>query len=66
MRHRRLEHCRADLMAAAFGGVSVARIGARWGFPDAAVFSRTFKAAYGLPPGEFRRRAFTGSGFVLA
>ncbi|HVT69370.1 MAG TPA: hypothetical protein VHF26_16590 [Trebonia sp.] len=25
-----------------------------WGFRDAAVFSRVFRAAYGLPPVEYR------------
>ncbi|WP_327729302.1 helix-turn-helix domain-containing protein [Streptomyces sp. NBC_00487] len=30
-------------------------IGARWGFPRAAEFSRAFRAAYGMPPGELRR-----------
>lgn len=29
-------------------------IGARWGFPRAAEFSRAFRAAYGVPPSELR------------
>ncbi len=29
----------------------------RWGMPDAAHFSRTFRAAYGAPPAEFRVRS---------
>jgi AraC-like DNA-binding protein len=29
-------------------------VGARWGFRDAATFSRAFRATYGLPPGEYR------------
>ncbi|WP_200303320.1 helix-turn-helix domain-containing protein [Streptomyces adelaidensis] len=29
-------------------------IGARWGFPRAAEFSRAFRTAYGVPPGELR------------
>ncbi|WP_149826236.1 AraC family transcriptional regulator [Streptomyces tailanensis] len=32
-------------------------IGARWGFPRAAEFSRAFRAAYGIPPSEVRRGA---------
>lgn len=33
---------------------SVSAIGARWGFPDAAHFSRTFKSAFGFSPSECR------------
>lgn len=35
-------------------------IGARWGFPRAAEFSRAFRTAYGVPPSEVRY----GSGLV--
>ena len=31
-------------------------IAARWGFTNAAHFTRVFKAAYGSSPGEFRRQ----------
>lgn len=47
LREERLERARYDL-AAGRGGV--AEISRRWGFSDAAVFSRSFKAAYGLAP----------------
>ncbi|RSN16055.1 AraC family transcriptional regulator [Nonomuraea sp. WAC 01424] len=53
IRHRRLERCRADPLAARH--LTVSEVGARWGLPDAAHFSRLFKRAYGLPPAEFRR-----------
>ncbi len=53
IRARRLERCRNDLRQA---DRSVAAVGARWGFRDPAAFSRAFKVAYGLPPGEYRRR----------
>jgi AraC-like DNA-binding protein len=33
----------------------VSAIAARWGLRDAAYFNRIFHAAYGLPPGEYRR-----------
>ncbi|MFI0900269.1 helix-turn-helix domain-containing protein [Streptomyces sp. NPDC020983] len=56
VRAQRLEHCRADLASPHLADWSVGRIHARWGFPDAAVFGRAFKAAYGVPPGEYRRR----------
>ena len=53
IRARRLERCRTDL---AGSRLPVAAVGARWGFADPAVFSRVFKAAYGMPPGEYRRQ----------
>lgn len=53
IRRRRLERCRDDLLSARH--LSVSEIGARWGLPDPAHFSRLFKRAYGLPPAEFRR-----------
>jgi len=54
IRHQRLERCRQDLLDPASPGRPVAAVGARWGFPDAAAFNRVFRAAYGLPPGEYR------------
>ena len=54
IRRRRLERCRRDLLDPALRGRPVSAVGARWGFPDAAAFSRAFRAAYGLPPGEYR------------
>ncbi|MFB9239551.1 helix-turn-helix domain-containing protein [Plantactinospora siamensis] len=57
IRTRRLERCRADL---AEPGLPAAAVGARWGFPDPAVFSRAFSARYGVPPGEYRRRSSAG------
>ncbi|MFF0474449.1 helix-turn-helix domain-containing protein [Streptomyces sp. NPDC004284] len=55
IRTQRLEHCRRDLAAPHLGHLTVHAIGARWGFPQPAVFSRAFRAAYGLPPGAYRR-----------
>jgi len=54
IRQRRLERCRQDLLDPGLGNRSVGAIGARWGFRDAAAFSRAFRAAYGVPPGEYR------------
>ncbi|WP_196224018.1 helix-turn-helix domain-containing protein [[Actinomadura] parvosata] len=53
IRQRRLERCRAELISG--GKQSVSTIGARWGLPDAAHFSRLFRQAYGMPPAEYRR-----------
>ncbi|MFF3074572.1 helix-turn-helix domain-containing protein [Kitasatospora sp. NPDC057936] len=57
IRGRRLERCRADLTAPGLMPRPVGMIGARWGFTDPAIFNRAFKAAYGIPPGEYRTRA---------
>jgi AraC-like DNA-binding protein len=57
IRHRRLEQCRRALLDPAHAGRPVSRIGAAWGFPDAAHFSRSFKQEFGLSPAQFRARA---------
>lgn len=54
IRTRRLERCRRDLIDPALADRPVAAIAARWGFMDAAHFSRSFKAAFGVAPSEFR------------
>ncbi len=56
VRQRRLENCRRDLTDPAFAAMPVAAVAARWGFIDAAHFSRAFKASFGCPPSELRRR----------
>lgn len=57
IRSRRLDRCRRDLADPGLWARPVSAIGARWGFPDGAHFSRVFRAAYGVPPREYRRRA---------
>lgn len=54
IRVRRLERCRRDLLDPAMRHWPVSAIGARWGLVNAAHFSRAFRAAYGLPPSEYR------------
>lgn len=54
IRRRRLERCRSDLLDPAQRHTPVSTIAARWGFASAAHFSRAFRAAYGLPPAEYR------------
>ena len=54
IRTRRLERCRRELTDPLLADQSVSAIGARWGFPDAAHFSRTFKSAFGFSPSECR------------
>jgi AraC-like DNA-binding protein len=60
IRQRRLERCGHDLRDPRWSGRPVAAIGARWGYPDPAHFSRLFKAAYGVGPRDYRaQRAVT-------
>lgn len=60
IRRRRLDRCRRDLADPALADRPVASIAARWGFADAAGFSRLFRAAHGTPPGAYRRLALGG------
>ena len=54
VRHRRLECCRRDLLDPRLAGDPIAAIGARWGLPNHAHFSRLFRATYGCTPREAR------------
>lgn len=55
VRQRRLSHCRADLASAAHRNLSILDICFRWGFNDAAHFSRSFRSEFGVTPREFRQ-----------
>lgn len=54
MRSRRLQKCREDLLAGRHDASSISTIALRWGFSDAAHFSRLFRSAYGVSPRDFR------------
>ncbi|MBP3977766.1 helix-turn-helix domain-containing protein [Microbacterium sp. BLY] len=54
IRTRRLEQCRRDLLDPMLADRPVAAIAARWGFVDAAHFSRAFKNAFGVSPRTYR------------
>ena len=54
IRTRRLEQCRRDLLDPMLADRPVAAIAARWGFVDAAHFSRAFKTAFSVSPSEYR------------
>jgi AraC-like DNA-binding protein len=54
IRRRRLERCRSALLDPARRHTPVSAIAARWGFASAAHFGRAFRAAYGIPPAEYR------------
>lgn len=57
IRERRLERVRRDLADPATAGTPVQAVAARWGFTSPAHFSRVFRAAYGVTPGEYRHSA---------
>ncbi|MGO2110546.1 MAG: helix-turn-helix domain-containing protein [Pseudoclavibacter sp.] len=60
VRSRRLERCYLTLTSPSERETPIAAVGLRWGFADAAHFSRVFKAAYGESPKVVRARAFSG------
>ncbi|MGR9012938.1 MAG: AraC-like ligand-binding domain-containing protein, partial [Gammaproteobacteria bacterium] len=57
---RRLENCRKDMQNPVYAGHRLSDIAFRWGFNDAAHFSRVFKQRFACSPREFRLRN-TGS-----
>jgi AraC-like DNA-binding protein len=50
IRSHRLERCRRDLVDPRLRDEPIGLIAKRWGFQDAAYFSRVFRAAYGVSP----------------
>lgn len=65
VRQRRLEHCRQDLADPRLATRPIHAIGARWGFPRPADFTRAFHNAYAMPPSEYRNAALNaGHGTV--
>jgi AraC-like DNA-binding protein len=60
VRSERLSRCLEDLQRP--NGGSVTDIAFRWGFCDAAHFSRVFKREYGATPSEIRQAALAGNG----
>ncbi|MDH6697255.1 AraC-like DNA-binding protein [Streptomyces sp. MAA16] len=54
IRGQRLEGARHNLTDPALHDTPIHVIAARWGFPRAAEFSRAFRAAYGVPPRDYR------------
>lgn len=54
VKDRRLERCRVDLANPALGHFTIADLCFRWGFKDAASFSRAFTHRFGLSAKAFR------------
>lgn len=61
----RLSYARAALSDPARARLSIAQIAEAHGFPDASVFTRAFRQAYGLTPRDARAAAFAGQLPVL-
>lgn len=57
VRAQRLEQARRELGRPSLQTVPVHRIAARWGFNDHATFTRAFRAAYDIPPRDYRQQA---------
>lgn len=57
IRTQRLEGARRELRDPLHAGQSVGAVAARWGFLEAAHFSRIFRDAFGVSPSDWRRAA---------
>lgn len=57
IRQQRLDRVRHDLADPGLYTVPLHEVAARRGFAHPAVFSRAFRAAYGIPPSEYRQLA---------
>ncbi|KKW68189.1 hypothetical protein AAV94_06320 [Lampropedia cohaerens] len=58
VRERRLEHCRSELLSKEHRHLSISDICFRWGFNDAAHFSRSFRIQYNESPRACRQAVF--------
>lgn len=61
IRGQRLEHCRRDLTDPRYFNVAASTIAARWGLSNPAHFSRLFRSAFGVTPGQYRSEALERS-----
>jgi AraC-like DNA-binding protein len=58
IRRQRLERSLRDLVRPGSERGPIHATAVRWGFSDAAVFTRAFRAAYGMSPREYQNRCF--------
>jgi AraC-like DNA-binding protein len=63
--HRRMERCCRDLLDPQLASRPVSEIAFRWGYNDAAHFSRSFRERYGCPPREWRQQGLLGNAVAL-
>jgi AraC-like DNA-binding protein len=54
IRRQRLNRARRDLADPELAAHTIQAIAATWGYPRAAAFTRAFRAAYDIPPQDFR------------
>ncbi len=66
IRHRRLAKCREDLLDPVKDHLSITQIAFRWGFNDAAHFSRAFRSFYDQSPRDVRRQVGLWEGHSVA
>ncbi|MFD9391655.1 AraC family transcriptional regulator [Streptomyces sp. NPDC060000] len=57
IREQRLTNAHRDLADPRLRDLPIHAVGARWGFPRAAEFTRAFRTAYGHPPSALREQA---------
>ncbi|MFF3547573.1 helix-turn-helix domain-containing protein [Streptomyces platensis] len=62
VQQRRLEACARELARRGRTAPTVSAVAQRWGFVNPAHFSRTFRAAYGVSPREWRALRNDGAG----
>ncbi|RFS82088.1 helix-turn-helix domain-containing protein [Actinomadura spongiicola] len=62
IRRQRLQRCHRDLADPLLAARPVHAIAARWGIIDRAHFTRIFRTAYGMTPGEFRQTVHSATG----
>jgi AraC-like DNA-binding protein len=62
IRSERLAECKRQLASPAHQHLTIETTAYQWGFASAAHFSRVFKAAYGMSPGEWRRSSRSPGG----
>lgn len=55
LKRRRLERCYADLVSPIHAQLAISEICFRWGFSDAAHFSRAFRDRFGISPSQHRQ-----------
>jgi AraC-like DNA-binding protein len=61
IQQRRLEECRRELGRLGQSGPAISVVAQRWGFVNAAHFSRSFRTVYGQSPSDWRNQSRIGA-----